>query len=66
MAVGNALLDMYEEIQRELQGDDYISDQEKKQLADTATVNPCPQCGNELVFEGGCNICKACGWTKCD
>lgn len=27
---------------------------------------PCPQCGEELFFEGGCNICKACGWTKCD
>jgi ribonucleoside-diphosphate reductase alpha chain len=28
--------------------------------------NPCPECGAELVFEGGCNICKNCGWTKCD
>ena len=25
----------------------------------------CPECGNELVFEGGCNICKICGWSKC-
>lgn len=26
----------------------------------------CPECGAELLFEGGCNICKNCGWTKCD
>lgn len=26
----------------------------------------CPECGEPIVFEGGCNICKACGWSKCD
>jgi len=26
----------------------------------------CPECGNDIVFEGGCNVCKACGWSKCD
>lgn len=26
----------------------------------------CPECGDELVFEGGCNICKSCGYSKCD
>lgn len=25
----------------------------------------CPECGEPLVHEGGCNICKACGWSKC-
>ena len=25
----------------------------------------CPECGEEISFEGGCNICKACGWSKC-
>jgi ribonucleoside-diphosphate reductase alpha chain len=25
----------------------------------------CPECGTPLVFEGGCNICKNCGWSKC-
>lgn len=25
----------------------------------------CPECGQELTFEGGCNICKSCGWSKC-
>lgn len=26
----------------------------------------CPECGGSLVFEGGCNTCKDCGWSKCD
>lgn len=26
----------------------------------------CPECGEKLAFEGGCNICKNCGWSKCD
>jgi len=26
----------------------------------------CPECGEEITFEGGCNICKSCGWSKCD
>ncbi len=26
----------------------------------------CPVCGQELVFEGGCNSCKSCGYSKCD
>jgi ribonucleoside-diphosphate reductase alpha chain len=26
----------------------------------------CPECGEKgLVFEGGCNTCKVCGWSKC-
>jgi ribonucleoside-diphosphate reductase alpha chain len=25
----------------------------------------CPECGNELVFQEGCFLCPACGYTKC-
>lgn len=25
----------------------------------------CPECGETLTFEEGCNCCKACGYTKC-
>jgi ribonucleoside-diphosphate reductase alpha chain len=29
--------------------------------------NPtCPECGEELFMEGGCVICKSCGWSRCD
>ena len=26
----------------------------------------CPECGAELSFTGGCNICPECGYSKCD
>lgn len=26
----------------------------------------CPECGAEIAFEGGCKICHACGWSRCD
>ena len=26
----------------------------------------CPECGEEIVNEGGCVICKNCGYSKCD
>lgn len=38
----------------------------KSQIEDIPTKPTCPECGEPLVFEGGCNICKACGWSKCD
>lgn len=25
----------------------------------------CPDCGADLVFEGGCNTCKSCGYSDC-
>lgn len=38
----------------------------KSEIEDLTTKPTCPECGEPLVFEGGCNICKACGWSKCD
>ena len=26
----------------------------------------CPECGEPLVFEGGCSRCPSCGWSRCD
>ncbi len=25
----------------------------------------CPECGEQLEHEGGCNICRSCGYSKC-
>lgn len=25
----------------------------------------CPECGEPMVMESGCNICKSCGYSKC-
>lgn len=56
IAVGRALKEMHNEL-----------------LGKTTVNKPinvngpkCPKCGAEIVHEGGCNICKNCGWTKCE
>lgn len=74
MAIGNALREMHDEMMDELGVDTYEEDiiVEKEDIyidntkIKTITTAKCPQCGEELIFEGGCNICKACGWSKCD
>ncbi|MBQ3551840.1 MAG: vitamin B12-dependent ribonucleotide reductase [Clostridia bacterium] len=39
--------------------DGHIMDIEK-----AGAVN-CPECGNDMEHEGGCVICRACGYSKC-
>jgi ribonucleoside-diphosphate reductase alpha chain len=50
---------------------------EKHIKGEGATTNPdesglimnlagqCPECGGMLVYQEGCHICPACGYTKC-
>ena len=26
----------------------------------------CPQCGDRLTHEGGCLLCRGCGWSACE
>ncbi|MEA4977854.1 MAG: adenosylcobalamin-dependent ribonucleoside-diphosphate reductase [Methanomassiliicoccaceae archaeon] len=61
MAIGYALVDMWKEMQIEVKGADNIPAEPIRKI-----INPCPKCGSELEFQGGCNVCKSCGWTKCD
>ena len=75
IAVGYALKDMWLEMQDELgllekpsesvDIQDVISEIDDKY---NLKINKptCPECGEELIFEGGCNICKSCGFSKCD
>lgn len=68
MAVGNALVEMEQEVKCELGV--YTSDQitrttEPKQEKQAIT-NVCPECGAEISHENGCIQCKSCGWSKCD
>lgn len=60
IAFGNALLDMWKEVQYEINDDMDVKDVACK------IINACPECGEELVFEGGCNTCKNCGYSKCE
>lgn len=69
MAIGNALKEMYDEMMSEITCKDDEEEEENKKtntITNKKVTNPCPQCGDELTFEGGCNICKSCGWSKCD
>lgn len=65
MAVGNALREMWNEMQGELSTKTTKCDSIKKPESEKHEI-ACPQCGEPIIHEGGCNICKACGWTKCD
>ena len=70
MAVGNALVEMWEEMQDDI-GEDW-EDQPTQQSTPkpsqivTNSAVLCPECGEPLVFEGGCNSCKSCGYSKCN
>lgn len=69
-AVGNALKDLYAKIQERYFDDEYdeccIEQQNINNHIVLSKEILCPECGSKLQQEGGCNICKNCGWTKCD
>lgn len=70
MAVGYALKEMWEEFQgkemkpKEIKTISIKDNKEKRNM--NSNYATCPECGEQLTFEGGCNICKSCGYTKCD
>ncbi len=38
----------------------------EKDYSCTGVSKKCPECGStDMVFEGGCQSCKQCGWSKC-
>ena len=73
MAIGNALVDMWKEMQDDI-GDDLEEEDSKTELNISSHANQniensaliCPECGEPLIFEGGCNSCKNCGYSKCN
>lgn len=71
MAIGNALIDMWQEMQDDI-GTNWEEEAtqsqyspETKQIVTNSSAI-CPECGEPLVFEGGCNSCKSCGYSKCN
>ena len=65
-AIGYALRDMQEEMLAEIgKGAVDVGEKAKTKTNLITIANPCPQCGAELTFTNGCNLCPACGWTKC-
>ena len=72
VAIGNALLELYAEFKSEIEPDD--EEIQTKEIRNTpvkinedsiSTKTKCPECGGVLIFEGGCNTCKDCGYLKC-
>ena len=52
----------------------YVKKEENPGNPDKPSKNPdmvkswagqCPDCGGSLIYQEGCNICLACGFTKC-
>lgn len=67
MAVGYALKDMYKKFNESFVNASVVDTATNKDNDNTKKSKVlCPNCGEELVFDGGCNSCKACGWSKCD
>lgn len=61
MAIGNALMDMWKEVQEEL---GYLEEPKKKKSQKFG--ERCPECGAVLEHSGGCDICKECGYSHCN
>lgn len=81
VAVGNALKDMYKEIQEiicECKEGTLIEFQSKKEsseiqlikdymLSSTISLGECPNCHEKtLIHTNGCLSCSSCGYSKCD
>jgi ribonucleoside-diphosphate reductase alpha chain len=71
MAIGYALKDMHKQFNETITKTEITKEKTEfesviNNLPKATNKIACPQCGEDLVFEGGCNSCKACGWSKCD
>lgn len=72
-AIGNALEDLNNKIKDRFILDDNdnensIDNDDTYEIAskDNQSISEkCPECGEPLIFEGGCNVCKNCGWSHC-
>jgi len=75
VAIGNALKEMWKEMQEDIDYSGLNTETEVVHHEDgTATITTktvsivqikCPECGEVLIHDGGCDRCPACGWSKC-
>lgn len=68
MAIGNALVDMWEEMQQDLNADENetpIDKPKKSVIMETEQHDVCPECGEPLIATGGCWSCPNCSFSYC-
>lgn len=73
VAIGNALLDMYKQLQsqlsvhRALHGHWVYNDQAKDNAVQKGQSDTpkCPKCGEPIQMVEGCMTCPSCGYSKC-
>ena len=65
-AIGHALKDLQSKMNDMRTFDTSYEEDEVPVKVVEKSAAKCPECGAELAFEGGCNSCKNCGWSKCD
>ena len=78
-AIGYAIEELCEKINNRLFDTEELTDEDEStlwyedwyeysdsEIEDLHSKPTCPECGEPIVFEGGCSRCPACGWSKCD
>lgn len=80
VAIGNALLDMYNEFKMEFgveEKEEFVepkvikkdNKEEVKKVSNYINKNYknlCPECGEPLLAIGGCQQCNSCGYSRCE
>lgn len=64
-AIGRAILDMHKQIMNNVINYDPSIEQYDKQDYNNNECK-CPECGEPIIQEGGCVLCRNCGWSKCN
>lgn len=70
VAVGNALKEMYDEMQEiicECKGSSEVSKRKTLTIVGSLSLEECPSCHERtLIHQGGCIQCNSCGYSKCN
>lgn len=61
-AIGKALSDKYCEGMTALH---YEPEQQQLEMPIAYAQGACPDCGGAIEHEGGCMVCRACGFSRC-
>lgn len=73
VAIGNALLDMYKQLQSQMSVHRTLhghwaynkTEQEAQVIASQPELPKCPKCGEPIQMVEGCMTCPSCGYSKC-